>query len=137
MSINEAVNGMEIEDARVIQMEDFEETAAWCGGEPGIMYEGLGEGQHYIQLDDFNRGFVGSWICKTGELQFIILKDEEYKRTFYAASKHRETFAAVLAVVKATISDSMNDISSRDGVNLNMITEAAALRIMELTEHTH
>lgn len=124
---------LKIVDARVIQMEDLEETAEWCGGEIGMVYEGDNEGQHYIQLDDFHSGLVGSWICQIGDREFVILTDEDYKGTFHAASKNREKYAAVLKVVQAVVADSVSDLR-RDGNNLNMIAEAAALRIMELTE---
>lgn len=131
MSDTEMVKTLNLLDARVIQMEDIEETAAWCNGDIGIMYEGRGEGQHYIQIDDV-RGTVGEWIGKT-KLGFVILSDAEYRHTFHAASHNRDRYKQVLDVIKAAVADSVSDLHGK-GSNQSLIAEAAALRIMEFLE---
>lgn len=131
--MSEIVTNIPIKDARLIKMDDFEDTVEWCGGDPGVMYEGQGEGQHYIQLDH-DRGTVGMWIVQAADDNYYILTDAMYKKTFYAASKNREKYSAVLEVVKAAVGDSVTNLS-RGGNDLALIAEAAALRIMELTEY--
>jgi hypothetical protein len=124
-----------IEDVRCITSEEFFDVAWWCNGETGKVYEGDGEGQNYIQVGS-ERALVGDWIVKTSD-GFKKLSDEEYKKTFYYASKHRETWAAVLAVLNAAVADSYKDMMLHDGANRSMIAEAAGLRIMELVEKLH
>lgn len=131
MSETDLVKTLNLIDARVVQMEDIEETAAWCGGDVGIMFEGDNEGQHYIQIDDV-RAVTGEWIGQT-KIGFVMLSDEEYRQTFHAAAKHRDRFAKVLKLVQAAMADGFSDIQ-RGGGKQSMIAESAALRIMEIVE---
>jgi hypothetical protein len=123
---------LDIVDARVIQMEDFGETLDWCAGDGGMLYEGETEGQNCVYLGNV-RGVVSDWIVKLRDGSFTILSDERYKKTFYAASQHRETFSAVFQTILAAMSDGSADLL-KGGANQGMIAETAALRVMELTE---
>ena len=119
-----------INDARCVTFDELYDIAMWCGGDQGMMYEGHGEGQHYIQVGE-DRAVVGDWIIRTGET-FKRLTDAEYKSSFLAATRDREKFAKVMKIVTAAIHDGSVNVIHGVGVEYSIVAEQAALLIMEL-----
>jgi hypothetical protein len=117
-------------DSRCVTIEEIEEVAEWCDSHVGMMYEGLGEGQHYIQVGN-DRAIVGDWILTDG-LNYSKVSDAEYKSSFAAAMRNRKKFIQILELVADAIHQGAPHVIHGVGVDRNIVAEQAALQIMQI-----
>lgn len=121
---------LRIIDSRCVKPDEWEEVAAWCHGDLGVMYEGHGEGQNYIDVAG-DRATVGDWIISDG-LHFKRISDEEYRLQFQAAIQDREKYIKILELVSDAIHAAAPHVIHGVGVDRHIVAEQATLQIMQI-----